>query len=154
MASWCSRGHWISRNSPFTFPPFPTSRPLNACVDIWFPAIFYVLSTWILDAQVDIEFPANHHWSSRHLTFGNFQCLWGHFISRYFLWIFNHGFLMLKRTLNFPLLSIIIVLMPNSTLKFPLYHPDLNSYLLLPPPPPPPPLTENTTSPLLFYHWW
>ena len=52
---------------------------------------------WSL-VQLDIEFPAISQVRA-------FQCLCGHLISRYFLSISNHGFLMLKRASNFPLCS-------------------------------------------------
>ncbi len=52
------------------------------------------------------------HWLSRHFRSSRaFQCLCGHLIPRYFLSISNHGFLMLKRTSNFPLCSIVTGLM-------------------------------------------
>ena len=48
------------------------------------------------------------HWLSRHFRSSRaFQCLCGHLFPRYFLSISNHGFLMLKRTSNFPLCSIV-----------------------------------------------
>mgnify|MGYP006160811339 CR=1 FL=1 len=71
--------------------------PLIAQVDIEFRAIFNFCG---LNAQLDIDFPAISEARA-------FQCLCGHLISRYFLSISNYGFLMLKRTSNFPLWSTV-----------------------------------------------